>query len=103
MREHETPSEEAPARKHQRGRCAEEEDSRMRDRARLQADDERVANDGIGELVDQPARRRVGKDRDDRQQQEREREQRCGEVGEGERRQSHARPATGSLTTSSSA
>ena len=48
------------------------EDQRLRDQARLQADDERVLDDRVRELVDQVGRASVcTKIADDRQQQER--------------------------------
>ena len=44
----------------------------VRDQARLQADDERVADDVVAELVEKVAERNAQEDRDERQQQERE-------------------------------
>src|SRR5262249_43348280 len=57
-----------------RRRGADGEDQRLRDRGRLQADEQRVAGDRVAELPEQVARRDAQEDRDDGQEQERERE-----------------------------
>jgi hypothetical protein len=78
-------SREALRREQVRRRCPEGDDQQLRDHARLQADEERVADDGVRELVEQVARRRVGEDRDDRQRQEGERGHRPPDVEHGDR------------------
>ena len=55
-------------------RGAEEQDQRLRDHARLDADDERVLDHRVRELVEQLAGRGVDEDPDDRQREERERD-----------------------------
>ena len=54
------------------GRGADEQDGGVRDRARLDADDEGIACDVVAERADQVAGRHAQKDRRDREQQERE-------------------------------
>ncbi len=63
------------------GRRAEEEDERLRDRARLQAEDERVGHDRLRELRDELPGRDSGEDRDDGEEQEAERDGRSREHG----------------------
>src|SRR5262249_40349525 len=66
-----------PSRRQQvRGGRPEEDDQRLSCQARLQADDEGVADDRARELIEQVARCRVNEDRDYRQSQEDERHDR---------------------------
>ncbi len=57
------------------GRRAEQQDRGLRDERRLQADDERIGDDRIRKLVQQPARRHVREDRDDRYHEEPDRDE----------------------------
>ena len=60
-------------------RRAEEDDQHLRHQGRLEAHDQRVANDRIRELAEQPAGRHAKEDRQHRQGEERQRDCRCRE------------------------
>ena len=57
-----------------RRRRADEEDERLRDRVRLERDDERIDGDARSELRHELAERHAEEDRDEREQEKRERE-----------------------------
>ena len=89
--EHERPPAEAPPRQRVRGRRSDEQHECVCDRARLHADDERVANLRIAELREQMTRRRVQEQRDERQDEECERD--CeGRAEQRAERDSHGSP-----------
>src|SRR5207302_1574456 len=81
----------AAVREQERRRRSEDENQHLREQARLQADEEGVLDDGIRELVEEPTRRSVREDRDDRQQQEHERDGSGDDEREHEGGLAHAR------------
>ena len=76
-----------------RGRRAEHQDERLRDQGRLEADNQRIGDNRVGELLDQSRRRDVHEDGEDRQRQERERYAGSEEVGNGKQSSAHGLPA----------
>src|SRR5262249_22513348 len=79
------------ARRDQIGRRRpEQDDERLCDQARLDADDERVLDDGIRQLVDQMSRRRVDEERDDPEDEESESYERRDAHHDGEQDTFHS-------------
>ena len=76
QRDDQRPARKPPAREQVRGRRSDHEYRHVRDRARLEADDESVASDLAPQRCEQVPEGNAEEDRDEREEQERERDRR---------------------------